>query len=829
MELDDNTEASATNGIPEVPGQQTPPSAPSPPSTQANAHHGTDFRIPGLSYGVDTQTSDAPQTVYNFAGVDMNSTLLSSGFFVPNRMLGQRASAPALDLDVTKANTEGSIHEETLDQSTETSDPTAKATDLKPEADAVLTSLKETSSIEVDPEQMASPPEVYKDDIDANGASEIDNDVTDRPQEGSLSQTAITAPLSTVEPDSLSAMKIETDDSSLEFALSTLEESVNSDTMAARTSLASEANVGATEQQEASPPQLEDIKQPTADVEMGNTSNYTGSPPRESNDTPTEHSVNLQDDQRDDQPPLTRGIDPHSSVTAMPPPASPLPRASDPEAEVAYDSSPYSSSTPSSSGSSSSDSDSDDTADDYELLGPAEQARLLMAEDGGGGSDGEGGDGSGKIPEAPKTLNEKAEIVVPKPDIVITPEMQINLLGHVETVVENVSLIKATTSGEYQVLEAGSLLCLEDRTVIGVVAETLGRVQQPFYSVAFTNAAGMAELGMQNPGAKVFYVPQFAHTVFTQAIKGIKGSDASNLHDEEVDDEEMEFSDDEKEAEHKRMVKQRWEARKRDRDGVPAARPTPNSESNRRSNGRKRQLEQGNRGNNQWRNNSSSDPNHMSANDGPSELQYEDDSGLYTPLVRPSNLHEMGHVPPPPPPTMQSYSAPGHSRPPRGGGGRGGRFSGPGRGRGGRGGGHALPPRPTMTNGPPPNNQNHPNGYPQPYNFPQAYPHTAATTPGNYPYSNLPYPATINDRSAPQTSPPPPTPYPNGFAYQHQSQQPPQQPAQQGYQMMYQPQQQQINQPQFPFQGHQPQQSLQQPNLPPGAYINPAFFRPPPG
>jgi hypothetical protein len=35
---------------------------------------------------------------------------------------------------------------------------------------------------------------------------------------------------------------------------------------------------------------------------------------------------------------------------------------------------------------------------------------------------------------------------------------------------------------------------------------------------------------------KLYYVPEYASYVFTQAIRGLKGSDASNLYDEEVND-----------------------------------------------------------------------------------------------------------------------------------------------------------------------------------------------------------------------------------------------------------------------------------------------------
>lgn len=229
------------------------------------------------------------------------------------------------------------------------------------------------------------------------------------------------------------------------------------------------------------------------------------------------------------------------------------------EAEFEIDSSPLvSSSSDVSSDTSSSDDDSD--AEDYEMLDPVEAARRLMAEDGGSDDDKPGKGGKG-ISGGPRTTNEKPDEVVPKPNVTITPDMHIEELGQVENLIDNLALIKANTSGEYQVLEAGSVLCLENRSVIGVVAETLGRVQQPYYSVRFTNAAAMVEDGI-TPQIKIFYVKQFSSTVFTQRLKAYKGSDASNLHDEEIGDDEIEFSDDEAEAEHKRHVKLQRQAKR---------------------------------------------------------------------------------------------------------------------------------------------------------------------------------------------------------------------------------------------------------------------------
>lgn len=216
------------------------------------------------------------------------------------------------------------------------------------------------------------------------------------------------------------------------------------------------------------------------------------------------------------------------------------------------DSSPIESSSDDSSDDSSSD-DSEDGDNTYKLLSPEEQARILMADgvsDDEGTSKGKEGSG-GQL----RTKNEVPEVVVPKPDVTITPEMEIVNVGVIETIVDNIALIKARTSGEYRVLESGSVLCLEDRSIIGVVAEPLGRVQQPLYSILFTNAGELKAAGL-SLGTNVFYTEKFATFVFTQALKAYKGSDASNIHDEEVGDEEMEFSDDEAEADYKRRHKQ---------------------------------------------------------------------------------------------------------------------------------------------------------------------------------------------------------------------------------------------------------------------------------
>ncbi|KAG5972905.1 hypothetical protein E4U55_000709 [Claviceps digitariae] len=367
-----------------------------------------------------------------------------------------------------------------------------------------------------------------------------------------------------------------------------------------------------------------------------------------------------------------------------------------PEWEI--DSSPYESSSSDSSSSDSSDEDSDQEG--YELLGAEEMGRLLMEAE--GGSDDEGDRGKGTSAAQLRTKNEIAEAILPKPDITITEDMKVEELGSIENIVDSIVLIKAITPGEYQVLDTGSVLCTADRKVVGVVAETIGKVLQPMYTAYFSSAEEIKELGLE-VGTKLFYPVDHASYVFTEPLKNLKGSDASNIHDEEVGDDEMEFSDDEKEAEYKKAKKQKHKDKSRGKNGASTG-----------SNGTTR-----------------AGPHPLSQemtvnNDG---LNYDDDDGPYKPLTRPPGFGSSSG--PVSSETPDSINRAG----PRRGGGRGGdsRGRGGGRGRGsgrggatyGRGGGqygpqhggpsrdgYALPPQ----------------GMPQPYTAPPP-PHTAQTAP----------------------------------------------------------------------------------------------------
>lgn len=452
-----------------------------------------------------------------------------------------------------------------------------------------------------------------------------------------------------------------------------------------------------------------------------------------------------------------------------------------PEAEWELDSSAEDSSSDASSDDSSSDDDDDDD-DEGLLLDPATMAKMLMSEEKGDEEDGPSHSSNTQL----RTKNEQPVVHVPKPDITVTPDMKITTLGSVEHIVDNMILIKAHISGEYQVLEQGSALCLENRDVIGAVAETIGRVQAPLYSVAFTAPNDIKDLGITQD-TKVFYVDAHSTFVFTQPLKAFKGTDASNLHDEEVAEDEMEFSDDEAEAAYKRAKK---EAKK----GSRQAKVDNNSVAQQ--------------------------PAVQPYTGG--AINYDDDEGedMYTPLARPENMQRTGE------PALEErsrrpFADRGRGRG-AGGRGRGDRGRGDrGRGRGGRGGG---------------NESNQRRGPAK--SFPDSH-NTQPTQYGQQPQPLPPKPTAPQGWSGSQNGQPTPQPSFPQFILQHQYPQMQQTSAQAPVQQNHTPQPfawpQPPNTQQFQqlFNNFNAQQQIPYPPAPPtpggsipaGAFINPAFFR----
>lgn len=102
-------------------------------------------------------------------------------------------------------------------------------------------------------------------------------------------------------------------------------------------------------------------------------------------------------------------------------------------------------------------------------------------------------------------------------------------------------------------LNEGSILWITDsRSPLGLVDEIFGPVRNPYYIVRY-NSESEVPAGIQ-PGSSVAFVPEFANHVLNDKSLYTKGYDASGANDEELLEED-EFSDDEKEAEHRKMLK----------------------------------------------------------------------------------------------------------------------------------------------------------------------------------------------------------------------------------------------------------------------------------
>ncbi|GMF22153.1 unnamed protein product [Phytophthora fragariaefolia] len=158
------------------------------------------------------------------------------------------------------------------------------------------------------------------------------------------------------------------------------------------------------------------------------------------------------------------------------------------------------------------------------------------------------------------TENEVLATPVREPGVELTPDCPIAQCGTILNVSVAGLMMTIKSDPNTKPLDEGSVLCLEDRTVVGCVDEVFGPVLMPMYLVRFENAAKMPESAAAN--VAVYYATEHTTYIVPENIKD-KGTDASNIFDEEAD--ETEFSDDEAEAAAKRGN------RKRNRGGAPSA------------------------------------------------------------------------------------------------------------------------------------------------------------------------------------------------------------------------------------------------------------------
>ncbi|KAF8641216.1 hypothetical protein AX17_000850 [Amanita inopinata Kibby_2008] len=160
------------------------------------------------------------------------------------------------------------------------------------------------------------------------------------------------------------------------------------------------------------------------------------------------------------------------------------------------------------------------------------------------------------------TKNEVMDVAVHIPDVQqVGPEEVLEKVGEVMSIVDKIVIIKALPSeiagrGLDKALDSDTLLVFDDRLVLGYIYETFGPTSQPLYQVRFNNSFPL-DTDKVRVAREVFHVPQRSNFVFLREIRRLKGSDASNVHDEEPAEDELEFSDDDAETAHRGRMKRK--------------------------------------------------------------------------------------------------------------------------------------------------------------------------------------------------------------------------------------------------------------------------------
>ncbi|KAI0652502.1 Gar1/Naf1 RNA binding region-domain-containing protein [Trametes meyenii] len=209
---------------------------------------------------------------------------------------------------------------------------------------------------------------------------------------------------------------------------------------------------------------------------------------------------------------------------------------------------------------SSSDSDSDSEIEEGPDTAKTANKRMIVDVD-----DDEDGDAVvGTLDAHVRTKNEVADIDIMVPEISeVGPHEDLEEVGELISIVDRVVIIRGIPSGianrgSEKALDCDTLLVFGDRTVLGYIFETFGPTNEPLYQIRFNQKYPLDTEKVQ-VGKKVYHVPERSNYVFVRQLRQFKGSDASNVHDEEPADDEIEFSDDEQEAAHKRALTQRRE------------------------------------------------------------------------------------------------------------------------------------------------------------------------------------------------------------------------------------------------------------------------------
>lgn len=149
-------------------------------------------------------------------------------------------------------------------------------------------------------------------------------------------------------------------------------------------------------------------------------------------------------------------------------------------------------------------------------------------------------------------VEELKEIPVP---FEISPSDIFEEAGTIYEMFEDKILLKVNTSNG--ILDLDNIVFNTNKIPIGYLDDVIGNVESPYYVLKIfpnlknkTNGLGLAK------NQQILYVKTKSKTIMKDKILNKKGCDASNAFDEEISEDELEFSDDEEELKVKAKRKQ---------------------------------------------------------------------------------------------------------------------------------------------------------------------------------------------------------------------------------------------------------------------------------
>ncbi|XP_063331727.1 H/ACA ribonucleoprotein complex non-core subunit NAF1 [Pelmatolapia mariae] len=139
--------------------------------------------------------------------------------------------------------------------------------------------------------------------------------------------------------------------------------------------------------------------------------------------------------------------------------------------------------------------------------------------------------------------------------ITLPEEAELQPLGTVSNIIQQIVIIQSLK--DTPPLNDGSIIFKSDREAAAKVFEVFGPVSSPLYVLRFNSVDQIISKGLKE-GTTLYYAPaikEYTGYILTQQLRLLQGSDASWKNDQEPPEEALDYSDDEKEQEAKRKLK----------------------------------------------------------------------------------------------------------------------------------------------------------------------------------------------------------------------------------------------------------------------------------